>query len=228
MGQQNRAPGAANWGHWADIPQAEVWEAVALSLGFEPKQLPGIDWRPIRGDIFDDCPEEFRLRLDKAERCVEAGTLKIAVAGYALRTFKVRLADLRTWAESLRTAWSMPNEFPSHAPVELKPSLAVAGALLADDGKSLSLTANAAAVPAIQATAIKGSWTPERRKELLKEFRLLGGTRPDECGKKGKRGALAELGRNAGVDKDTLADQLDKALEEKHKAEIWAQLHTAE
>jgi hypothetical protein len=68
------------------------------------------------------------------------------------------------------------------------------------------------------------AWGPERRKALLAEFRALEGKRPTEAGKKGKHGALAALVRKSGVDKDTLAAQLDKAIEEKKGADAWAQL----
>ena len=65
----------ADWDHWTDIPQAQLWEVVALSLDYQPDRLPGVEHRPAWGDIFDDCPEEYRKRLEKAERCVEARTV---------------------------------------------------------------------------------------------------------------------------------------------------------
>jgi len=68
-------------------------------------------------------------------------------------------------------------------------------------------------------------WTAERRAKLLKEFRVIGGKRPGEAGKTGKWGALAELVRKTGIDKDTAANQLDKAIEEKKAADMWKQLN---
>ena len=68
------------------------------------------------------------------------------------------------------------------------------------------------------------AWTPHRRADLLKEFRALEGKRPTETGKKGKRGALMELARKTGVDKDTLGEQLDKAIAEKKMTDMWTQL----
>ena len=79
----------------------------------------------------------------------------------------------------------------------------------------------------LAAGGAKTEWTPHRRAELLKEFRALEGRRPQEAGKKGKRGALMKLVGKSAVDKDTLGDQLDKAVGEKKMADMWEQLNTA-
>ena len=112
----------ADWDRWADIPVAEVWEAVALSLDYEPDKLPGIDWHPISGDVFEDCPSEFRRRLAIAERNVESRALPTVSATKAYRTDRVLLAAFADWATSLRNPWKLSSSFPrdnsSHGIVE--------------------------------------------------------------------------------------------------------------
>lgn len=92
--------GLADWNLWADMEQAEIWEAVALSLDIEPNSLPGLDFRPIVGGPFDDCPDEFKRRL------------KLAVSKFDGANTKIRLSSLRKWAEHLTRAWTFPDEFP--------------------------------------------------------------------------------------------------------------------
>ena len=92
--------GGADWNLWADMEQAEIWEAVALSLDIEPNSLPGLDFRPIVGGPFDDCPDEFKRRL------------KLAVSKFDDPRTKIRLSSLRKWAEQLTRPWTFPDGFP--------------------------------------------------------------------------------------------------------------------
>lgn len=64
----------------------------------------------------------------------------------------------------------------------------------------------------------------QKRGRLLEWFREEGGKRPTEGGKRGKRGALTQVVRRAGIDKDTLGAMLDKAIDEKRRADAYAQL----
>ena len=64
----------------------------------------------------------------------------------------------------------------------------------------------------------------QRRRTCLDWFRAEGGKRPSENGKPGKRGALQRVVEKSGIDKDTLGDLLDKAIDEKRNADAFAQL----
>lgn len=90
----------ANWDLWADMEQAKLWEAVALSLDIEPEELSGLDFRPIVGGPFDECAEDFKLRL------------KLATSKFHGAKTEIRLSNLREWAEKLSRPWSFPDEFP--------------------------------------------------------------------------------------------------------------------
>ncbi len=92
--------GGANWDLWADMEQARLWEAVALSLDIEPNSLPGLNFRPIVGGPFDDCPDEFKTRL------------KLAVSKFYDANTEIRLSSLREWGERLTRPWTFPAEFP--------------------------------------------------------------------------------------------------------------------
>lgn len=118
-------------------------------------------------------------------------------------------ATLPSFAELLRRRLPMGNHWntPVDLPIEPLPASTTVSTEQARSGR-------------------RAAWTPERRSELLNDFRALEGKRPSELGK-GKRGALMRLAEKSGVDKDSLADQLDKAIEEKRAADMWTQLNPA-
>ena len=64
----------------------------------------------------------------------------------------------------------------------------------------------------------------QRRRTCLDWFRAEDGKRPKEAGKRGKRGALQRVVEKSGIDKDTLGAMLDKAVDEKRNADVFAQL----
>ena len=64
----------------------------------------------------------------------------------------------------------------------------------------------------------------KKRAALLEWFRAEDGKRQGESGKKGKRGALQRVVEKSGIDKDSLGEMLDKAIEEKRGADLFAQL----
>jgi hypothetical protein len=102
--------GGANWDLWADMEQAKLWEAVALSLDIEPDSLPGLDFRPIVGGPFDDCPDEFKRRL------------KLAVSKFNGANTEIRLSSLREWAAQLTRPWTFPAEFPRNHELPPEPA----------------------------------------------------------------------------------------------------------
>ena len=209
--------------HWLELP---------AGMGFVPfSELAHL----IAKARFPVAPEDeeydfaygfARVNLDEELRkAVTAGLLKVRdplthgphtfTHGFALQSAVGKVSDLRAFLADrgmgVRVA-SAPHG--ASAPT---------AALVAEHGAAPPppTTLNPAAGNATTA------WTPLRRADLLKEFRALEGKRPSEPGKKGKRGALMELVRETAVDKDTLGAQLDKAIEEKKAADMWAQLNTA-
>lgn len=96
--------GSADWNLWADMEEVQLWQAVALSLDIEPNSLPGLDFRPIVGGPFDDCPDEFKRRL------------KLAVSKFYEANTEIRLSSLREWAVQLTRPWTFPKDFPQQQP----------------------------------------------------------------------------------------------------------------
>ena len=65
MHQEEWQSPRADWSTWGRVRYARLWHAIALSLDVEPNAL-AIDWK--QGDPFETCPEEFRARLEAANR----------------------------------------------------------------------------------------------------------------------------------------------------------------
>ena len=101
----------ANWEKWAQLIDVEVWEAVALSFGAEPETIRGLnlDWRD--DDPFEDCQDDFRLKLKIACNHIESGALR---AKWARKTpfRKVKLVDFSEWACAPPRNWLLPKQFP--------------------------------------------------------------------------------------------------------------------
>ena len=102
---------AANWKRWGQRVSAQLWEAVALSIDIEPESLP-IDWRPADySDPFEECPCEFKRRIDIAIDHAKNGQLPLVSLAFTDPPFsRVRLQDISDWAGSL--GWSLPHQFP--------------------------------------------------------------------------------------------------------------------
>jgi hypothetical protein len=104
---------------------AEVWQAVALSFGAEPMTVRGLAW-DCRDGEFDECPPDFRDRLEIACNHIEKGTLRAEGAGQ-IPFRKVALAEFSEWALAPPRNWRLPKQFPrttpaSSAVVEADPS----------------------------------------------------------------------------------------------------------
>jgi hypothetical protein len=107
-----------SWDRWLNFSDLEIWEAVALSLDLDPDLLP-VDWRPVGGGPFDDCPREFCDRLQVAVRSI-GDPLRITSlrVGDVVRS-KVRLSEFVGWATTLPRPWSLPADFASIKPMAL-------------------------------------------------------------------------------------------------------------
>ena len=221
------------WKLWTSLPSLELWQAVALLVDIDPDSLthhPNA-WMagPGRGPVLESRSfpsaakrEAFDKALLFAKRAATYGGPIALPRGYppsAAGTADVALREVAAFF--LGCDWP---DIPA-------PMLAL---LTVEDSPQAALPTETELAPAAGAAAradepagIVSGWTPERRKTLLTKFRDLDGKRPAENGKKGKHGALAELVRKSGVDKDTLGLQLDRAIKEKADAGRWAQLNTA-
>ena len=228
-------PDAPLWRAWLQLPTVKLWQAIALSIDREPTE-------PLCKAIFDGrvtdkrAPSHILELLKRWRYCEQALSFDgpIKPQGYGIANppvCPVSLADVAAFLaaagfelpEELRALGFVPTvqEAQAAAPSAAEPS--PTAALVGEQGAAppQPTTPDLAAGNAITA------WTPHRRADLLKEFRALEGKRPSEAGKKGKRGALMELVRKTAIDKDTLGDQLDKAIADKSAADMWAQLNTS-
>jgi hypothetical protein len=101
-----------NWSKWQNVPEIELWEAVALSLNIDPSKIKD---RPIGGiHIFADV-QEFEDRLFVAKRNVGPGkSLTIAVINaMAPANTLVPIPIFVSWALSMQ--WEMPEQLASLA-----------------------------------------------------------------------------------------------------------------
>jgi hypothetical protein len=102
---------AVNWRKWSQRESAQLWEAVALSIDIEPECLP-INWRPADySDPFEECPSEFKDRIDIAVDHAENGALQLlSRASSRPSRSTVRLPEFADWAGLL--GWCLPAQFP--------------------------------------------------------------------------------------------------------------------
>lgn len=209
--------------HWFSMPDVGPADAAMLLCQFNPNDHT---WDSAVGTTNDETEpadlEELRQQFESLSRA------------------KPGLRTLRDW---LRVAQGMKVTYHSWIDVYLgavalltpdSPGPA-ASAERATPAAPLARSETAVVEPAPGGAENKHSeaqlgekkWTPQRRAELLGEFRAMDGKRPSESGKRGARGALTKLARKADIHRDTAADQLDNAIKEKKAADMWAQLNTA-
>jgi hypothetical protein len=137
----------AIWQKWSHIIKAEVWQAVALSFGAEPMKVPGLalDWRD--GE-FDECPPDFRDRLQITCNHIEDGALRAEGAG-PIPFRKVRLVEFSEWALAPPRNWCLPKQFPRNPGRTATPArTAVVGA---DDATFREQRFDRTALPAARA-----------------------------------------------------------------------------
>lgn len=99
-----------DWSAYDGIQSAELWEAVALSCGFEPTCVAGwTEPRPIASPV---AVKEFhnRLRRAVAGLVVNGGQLPSMDAPAKHSLARVHLGTFRAWATA--NGWVMPAGFP--------------------------------------------------------------------------------------------------------------------
>jgi hypothetical protein len=115
---------ATNWKPWVDRLTAELWEAICLSLDLEPLRPASYNYlRSGKPPTFvyptAAIEKEFNRRVEVARDHMIAGSLPVVAHGENDWTARVELHSFRLWAESLKTPWTLPEEFPrkplSHA-----------------------------------------------------------------------------------------------------------------
>ena len=108
------------WSKWRLIPEWELWEAVALSLNIEPKQVKKKSWN---GGLYPSNFAESREFIHRAEilyRIVESG--RAAKSGLNLQrepgaklAATVTPADFMRWLDSSASEWTIPDELEAIA-----------------------------------------------------------------------------------------------------------------
>jgi hypothetical protein len=110
--------GPADWTLWSQMPKAELWEAVALSLNFQPGHWDMTFPRGISlhyTDFVFSTDYSTRLKVAQAHMSAE-GTLKplnLYVGVLNDPRAEVSLPAFHSWANSMK--WTLPAEFPSGA-----------------------------------------------------------------------------------------------------------------
>jgi len=105
--QQNRKP---NWNKWRHVPNAKIWEAVALSLDIEPSKVEhsSTSWMAEQ-HMFEES-EEFDDRIFVAGRNLGGGGLTPKVLSMDDRSDSiVSLSEFAAWSLSIN--WNVPPKF---------------------------------------------------------------------------------------------------------------------
>jgi len=103
------------WDKWTDTSTVTLWEAIALSLNVEPENLQCLKRYPLPPWLdFDECPKEFRRRLDIAKKRVSELAANSENSNPIEET-EVILSRLRIMSEKLKKPWKFPDQFPGGA-----------------------------------------------------------------------------------------------------------------
>lgn len=108
------APPPPNWGKWSRMLDVELWQAVALTLNFEPEELPVYlgAYEQLGDNPFKICPQDFLERLEIANS--QGG---VALPLKPVHALKARcLVDLLTFGAWAANVWKdLPQDFPGVA-----------------------------------------------------------------------------------------------------------------
>ncbi len=106
-----------DWQVWQHIPEAKLWEAVALSQNVEPRSIKinPHSWMGSRL-IFEE-PKQFTDRLLVAERNLTSGQLRaLSIIMGRPTQCTISLSQFATWALSI--GWDIPPELARMAKTE--------------------------------------------------------------------------------------------------------------
>lgn len=115
--------GRAKWSLWAQMPKAELWQAVALSIDRSPGEW-GYGCRSAGRFNETYAREDFgtgfwdRMRIAQASLSA-SGPLRafhLSVGIHRNPRAEVSLPEFGSWAES--KGWTLPTEFPRILPIE--------------------------------------------------------------------------------------------------------------
>ena len=103
MPETNRVP---DWRIWRNVPEVRLWEAVALSLNIDPRQveLNPHAWMSGHRSFLE--AQDFKDRVFVAER--NLGSTLLEPINWRGADSKVRLSSFVKWAASV--GWELPNE----------------------------------------------------------------------------------------------------------------------
>ena len=101
---------AADWDYWEQMPSAQLWQAVALSLDWEPDSVIPLTSQVSFDFLRQRSPKIFQSRLDLAEKCLLRGEIPTAQREASTPHSEVDLKPFATWAASI--GWDIPVEFP--------------------------------------------------------------------------------------------------------------------
>ncbi len=213
------------WEVWAQRRSAPVWQAVALSLGFEPVRRiqrlllvgtavlaggasGGESQKRIPGDHLSEYHEiplyqrlrrnmEFSLRLDVAvdQLAAEAGGHEAIV----------RLADFATLAG--RMGWTLPDQFPQQNTGASEQ--ATTGEQFEDPNR---LEPRSGETVSPSAPPVRGQEEAKRNRERL--LRLY----EEDVQRHGKKGAIQRLAVSEKTDRGNLGKKLSKARKDRDEA----------
>lgn len=105
-----------DWSYWGNLAVVPYADACILSRGFDPRE--------VKGNVL---PPELEAELRRRESIAKSHlghdlpSHQTDVDRYygVGKASGVKLAEFRTWAESLPSPFTFPDEFPKAAPVEL-------------------------------------------------------------------------------------------------------------
>lgn len=110
----NRPP---DWNKWRLMPEARLWQCVALSMNIDPDKVntDDVSWRGVR-TLFNGESQEFRDRQDMAcANAGEDGALRPADYGESPDFYSVSLREFAAWVP---IGWESPPELLAMADEE--------------------------------------------------------------------------------------------------------------
>jgi hypothetical protein len=112
LDRESKRDSKPEWDKWTDTSTVTLWEAIALSLNVEPEKLQCLKRYPLPPWLdFDECPKEFRRRLDIAKKRISELAANSENSNPIEET-EVILSRLRIMSEKLKKPWKFPKDFP--------------------------------------------------------------------------------------------------------------------